>query len=1171
MPNWTSEQLDAITDRGHSLIVCAAAGSGKTAVLVERIVQLICEGCPVDRMLVVTFTNAAASEMRQRIGDALSRAAADNPALAEQLMALPRASISTLHRFCGNLLREHFHALGVDPAFRIADEQECGVLARQAMEDALYACYETADPDFIACDACYTQEEMTEIAGRIYAYMMTRPDPWAWLDRAAENLSAPAEALGESAAVQMLLQSARDQLALLRDEALETLALCRGEGGPMHYDAAIAEDVSLADSLCGAAMRGYSALAHELAHVSFAALGRKKKTDVFDEDIAEAVKARREALKKNIKILTEQFALPLDDAARDLLMTQAPLRGFAVLLRTYDALYSAARRQRNVMNFNDLEHLALRALGSEDVRRALCDQYRFVFVDEYQDSSAIQEAILGSFTREDGQFCVGDVKQSIYRFRQAEPALFLDKAARYDREDMPLARRIDLQRNFRSRANVLAGVNSVFEMIMRADVTEIGYDARERLIPGLPVREDDPPLELHILYRAGDEEAPDEPEESEDAPQDDSEANERELAAIEREALIACGRIRELVGTPFYDAKLGAERPLAYRDMAVLMRVSRGCAPLAADILQQEGIPAFCDAGEGYFDMPEIRAVMALLAAIDNGAKDVPLLAALRGPAGGLTDAQLADIRIHTPDAKVPFYEAVRRYMEEMDDETAVLLRAFTERLARWRLCARHQGVDALIGRIYSETGFVAQAGALPGGASRQANLHLLISRARSYMQAQGGSLTGFLRYAQKLQAGGDTMSASAIGESEDVVRIMTTHKSKGLEFPVVFVLGMGRKMNTQTTRARVLMDGELGVGLPCVDTVLNSERDTLLRRAMRISAAQQQLAEEVRILYVAMTRARERLILIGEAGAEEPPARWQHAGSAADVRAIRTELDMVAPVLMHHGACLTIPEEEITAGDSRWRVYAHTASASASAPKRDDGAVARLLAELAAHDPGEARERLSFTPGSGAQAVRKTTVSAVLRDEKRAADDEIHQRDVEVMRLPRFMTEKTMTGAQIGTAFHRAMCMIDLAALRGAASIEAAVKSEMERMLALGILTRAEYDALPAHMLVRFFASPVGVRLLHSETVQREWAFTYRRETADGQVQLVQGVIDCCFMENGQWVLVDYKTDRDAKGAIERHRGQLALYADALHTITGVPVCGRVLYLVRTGIGYSI
>ena len=1171
MPNWTREQLDAITDRGHSLIVCAAAGSGKTAVLVERIVQLICEGCPVDNMLVVTFTNAAASEMRQRIGDALGKAAAQNPALSDQLMALPRASISTLHRFCGNLLREHFHALGIDPAFRIADEQECGVLSAQAMEDALYACYETADPDFMAADECFPQEEMAEIAGRIYAYMMTRPDPWAWLDRAADSLGVSSEELQIGSAVGLLVKSAIEQLTRLREDALSTLALCRGEGGPMHYEAAAAEDVSLVDGLCDAAARGYMSLSHKLAHAAFSTLGRKKKGDVFDEDVAETVKRRRETLKKAVKDLSSQFGFSLEDAAHDLRLTQAPLRGIAILLRTYDALYSAARRQRGVMNFNDLEHLALKALKSEDVRRALHDQYRFVFVDEYQDSSAIQEAILGAFTREDGQFCVGDVKQSIYRFRQAEPALFLDKAARYDREDMPLARRIDLQRNFRSRANVLEGVNSVFEMIMRQDVTEIGYDERERLIPGLPTREDDPPLELHILYRAGDEEAPEEPEDSEDAPQDDSEANERELAAIEREALIACQRIRELVGTPFYDAKSGTERPLTYRDMAILMRVSRGCAPLAADILQQEGIPAFCDAGEGYFDMPEIRAVMALLTAIDNGAKDTPLLAALRGPAGGLTDAQLADIRIHTPDAKIPFYEAARRYMEEMDDETARRLQAFYQRLDRWRLCARHQGVDTLIGKIYSETGFVAQAGALPGGASRQANLHLLISRARSYMQSQGGSLTGFLRYAQRLQAGGDSMSASAIGESEDVVRIMTTHKSKGLEFPVVFVLGMGRKMNTQTTRARVLMDGQLGVGLPCIDTDLNSERDTLLRRAMRIRAAREQLAEEVRILYVAMTRARERLILIGEAGSETPPERWHSAGSAADVAAIRTELDMVAPVLMHHGACLTIPEEAVTAGSSRWHVYAHTASSAASALRRDDEAVTRLLAELAAWDPGDARERLAFTPGSGVQAVRKTSVSAVLRDEKRAADDEIHQRDVEVMRLPRFMSEKTMTGAQIGTAFHRAMCMIDLNALRSAASLEAAIQSELKRMLALGILTEAEYNAVPARMLVSFFASPVGVRLLHSDCVKREWAFTYRRVTQDGQVQLVQGVIDCCLMENGKWVLLDYKTDRDAQGAIERHRGQLDIYADALCTITGIPVSGRVLYLVRMGVGYSI
>lgn len=438
MPNWTQEQQRAIEDRGHSLIVSAAAGSGKTAVLVERIVRLVREGCPIDSMLVVTFTNAAAGEMRLRIGEALRAAAQQEPELAGQVIALSRASISTLHRFCGNLLREHFHALGLDPAFRIADEQECGVLARQAMEDALYACYEAGGDDFMAADACYEQEELAGLAARIYKFMMTRPDPWAWLERAAAACDTDAEALAGGEAVALMLRDAGEQLAALRADADATLALCRGEGGPAHYAAAAQEDAVLLSDLSQAAQRGYAALADALSQAAFAALGRKKKGDVFDEDIAERVKARRESLKKAVKALAAQFSLSLEDAAGDLRMTQAPLRGLTVLIRTYDALYGAAKRQRGVLDFSDLEHLALRALSIPEVQRALRAQYRYVFVDEYQDSSAIQEAILGSFAREDGWFCVGDVKQSIYRFRQAEPSLFLDKAARIIRSNTAL-------------------------------------------------------------------------------------------------------------------------------------------------------------------------------------------------------------------------------------------------------------------------------------------------------------------------------------------------------------------------------------------------------------------------------------------------------------------------------------------------------------------------------------------------------------------------------------------------------------------------------------------------------------------------------------------------------------------------------------------------------------
>ncbi|MBP3655676.1 MAG: helicase-exonuclease AddAB subunit AddA [Clostridia bacterium] len=1172
MPKWTEQQQDAIRDRGHSLIVCAAAGSGKTAVLVERIVQLVREGCPVDRLLVVTFTNAAAGEMRLRIGEALSRAALEEPEMGVQAMALSRASISTLHRFCGSLLRENFQALGIDPAFRIGDEQECGVLSAQAMEDALYACYDAASEDFLAADACYEQEELADLARSIYRFMMTRPDPEAWLRAAVEACGAGEDGLAGSAALALLMEDACSALRRLRREAEATLALCTGEGGPAYYADACAQDIAMIDDMTDAAARGYDALRTAVTGVKYASLGRKKKSDVCDEEIAEAVKARRDAMKKTVKELEKRFAPTLAEAAADLAMTRAPLSGLCELVKTYALLYAAAKRRRGVMDFDDLEHNALRALKHEEVRRALAERYRYVFVDEYQDSSAIQEAILGQFAPENGQFLVGDVKQSIYRFRQAEPSLFLSKAELYDQPETAYARRIDLQRNFRSRANVLAGVNAVFGRIMRRDATEIEYDEREMLIPGLPVREDDPPVELHILY-SPEVEAQDGEEQTE------GEEEARDLAQIEREALVAAQRIHALVGTTFYDAKSGAERELTYRDVAVLMRVAKGCAPLAADVLGAEGIPVFCDAGEGYFDIPEIRSMMALLGAIDNGAQDETLIAALTGPALGLCEEELACIRMALPDTKRPYHEAVRLYREEKDDALARKLRGFEARLQEWRLCARHQGVDRLIERIYAQTGFPAQAGALPGGAARQANLHLLTSRARAFMRSQGGSLHAFLRYAERLKAGGDSMSASAIGESENVVRVMTTHKSKGLEFPLVIVLGMGRKLGGKSSRARVLMHAQLGVGLPCIDTELMSERDTLLRRAIRLRTEREQLAEEVRILYVAMTRARERLILIGDAGRDAPPEKWFAPEGTDALLQMQTGLDMVAPVLAASGACLTIREEAVTAADSSWHVFAHRQTGAAGSGGRTQEAALRLISALEAQSPdGPTAEMMTFTPGTGEAGLRKTSVSAVVRDEKRAAQEAADAESpvhtaAQIRRLPRFMEAQQMTGAQIGTAFHRMMCMTDLDALRAAGRIEDELSAQRGMMLAEGVVTKAEADAVPLRMLTDLFASPLGVRMLAAKTLHREWAFTFRRHAPDGSMQLLQGVVDCCFIERDRWVLVDYKTDSaaDIPGSIGRHRPQLAIYAEALEALTGIPVAERMIYFVRAGVSCAV
>ena len=446
-------------------------------------------------------------------------------------------------------------------------------------------------------------------------------------------------------------------------------------------------------------------------------------------------------------------------------------------------------------------------------------------------------------------------------------------------------------------------------------------------------------------------------------------------------------------------------------------------------------------------------------------------------------------------------------------------------------------------------------------------------------MQTQGGSLHAFLRYAARLRAGGDSMSASAIGESEDVVRIMTTHKSKGLEFPVVIVLGMGRKMSTRSQSAPLLLHAELGAGLACVDTQLHSERDTLLRRAIRVRLSREQLAEEIRILYVAMTRARERLILIGDTGCAQVPALWKRGNEASSLRAMRTGLDMVCPALVQAGASCMLREEEVVAGESRWRVFAHVGGAATEKEPRSDEAVMRMLAKLegTAATDAELIRLLDFTPQDARRAVRKTSVSAVIRDEKREAQaeegDPLAPRATELMRLPRFMQEAQLTGAQIGTAFHRMMRMLDLNALRASRDIAGELAAQRERMLEGSVVTQAEGAAVPARMLVDFFASPLGVRLLASGRVEREWAFTFRRSARDGQVQLVQGVIDCCFEEDGQWVLVDYKTDspRDVQAVLHKHRPQLNVYADALLRITGMEVKERILYLVRAGAGYVV
>ena len=1172
MPEWTKQQTEAICDRGHSLIVCAAAGSGKTAVLTERIARLVAEGTAITDMLVVTFTKAAAAEMRSRIQDALRKAAegaggTQRAWLAEQSLSVGRAQISTLHSFCAQLLREHFETLELDPSFRIADEQENDVLREQAMNDALYGCYDAGSEAFLEADLWYGEDKLRQMAEQLWRAAHAQPSPEAFYARARAAVSGDDEALLSGPAAALVLERTRETLRRLAREARELEELCEG-ALPKSYRTACEGDGKMLSSLSEAA--GSFRSLHEALQgwQSGGALmwASPRASGKYDVELKNLVRSRREALKKETEAAVAPFFTAPEDLAEDMRRTALPLIGLIELAETYGQLFSAAKRRRSVLDYDDLEREALRALQAESsgVREALAQRYRYIFVDEYQDSSEVQEAILSAFAnlgRQDALFQVGDVKQSIYRFRQASPALFRAKAETYAAQGQSWARRIDLTANFRSRGNVLAGVNAVFERIMRADVTEIEYDVRERLVCGLGEREDDPPLEMHVLPAlkpVGEAQR----DEEEDSPQ-------QEALAEEREALTAAARLRDLLGTPIYDAKQGKMRETRWRDMAVLLRSARGKAARIAEIFAAKGIPVFCDVGQEYYEIPEIRQVIAVLQAVDNGARDTALLAALRSPAFGFTDSDLAEIRI-AAGRKVSFHEAAHMAAEG-EGALAERLRAAYEKLAFWRLCARHQGVDRLVGRILSETQLTLRAAAMPDGAGRLANLHLLEAKARRFAETQGGSLHAFLRHVEQMRSRGDSDSARPIGEHEDVVRIMTVHKSKGLEFPVVLLMGMGQAQTGKDKRSILLTDGELGAALRCMDMELHTQRETLLGRAIALRKDDEALAEEIRVLYVAMTRAMNRLILMGRLRGDIP-AWWQQEGSREDVRRIRTELDMVCPMLCGCGAEFLLPEQEVQARGSRWKVFVHRESEAAVAGTEESPAEA--LERMQTAVPGEEiRRLLAFRP-EVKESVRKTSVTAVIRDEKFRQEDkeDAPAQVIELLKRPRFLMEKKLSGAEIGTAFHRQACACDLDALRGAQDRAAEAARQAEEMRSQGVVTPQEAEAAPPRMLSALYASPLGGRILNSPRVEREWAFTWRRKTPEGE-QLLQGVIDCCFIEDGRWVLVDYKTDaaRDVQAVLDRHRPQLALYQEALEELTGIPVAERLLWLVRAQAAYRV
>jgi ATP-dependent helicase/nuclease subunit A len=1363
--SWTPEQLEAITQRDCNLLVAAAAGAGKTAVLVERIIRKITDAekpVDIDRLLVVTFTNAAATEMRERIGSALAAALEADPSsanLQKQMALLDRASIMTLHSFCLEVVRGRFHALDLDPAFRIADDTECTLMKLDLLEQLFEEKYEKeeAESEFFRLVESYggkrDDSALREIVLSLHRFTRSHPWPGQWLAAQAEAYAPVASAcLSSTPWARVLLKGAAAELQGLSALLAKASAAAGRARGLEPYGGVLAGDMQMIDhllQLCQAAlsvdsaaqtasgteaaapaasgtaseaastaapMASQSAMPSTAAstllfasaaipdwdaiHDAFAAceparLPRCGKD--ADANAQEEVKAIRNQVKEKLKKLCESgFHLSSAQLLEDFERLYPLFKYLSEMVCEFDDRYAQKKKSKSLVDFNDLEHFCLKVLLEDGQPSAaaveLRNRYEEILVDEYQDSNLIQELILGTVSgNQDGRFnifMVGDVKQSIYRFRQAKPELFLSKYAAYPRESGHNSRVIQLYKNFRSRPGVINGVNFIFSQVMSSLVGELDYTQEEALNPGAIFEEAGDgcttggTIELHLIDVASSAVIPgaaspngpgvkdSEPEATESRTSEDADGSEEEpLDTIQAEARITGKRIRELIhatsGLSVFDKKLGAYRKAQYRDIVILMRATRNWADIFVDELAAMGIPAYADAGLGYFRTVEVETMLSLLQIIDNPLQDIPLLAVLRSPIGNFSADELADIRL--TDRSVSFFEAMKLFAGEPsasapDSATADQTETgqpetspcaddfppeatdsadfaesgeaeerarrktagFLQKLYRWRDISQFTPTDELVWLLLTETGYYSYAGILPGGAERQANLRMLFERARQYEETSYKGLFHFIHFITRLKSGGGDMgSARILGENDNVVRIMSIHKSKGLEFPIVIVSGCGKKFNMRDLNAPILLHQELGYGPDAVDLERRTVMPSMPKFAIRQKLRLETLSEEMRILYVAFTRAREKLIMTGcVRDVSKTCAAWCSIADTKDLRLPTynmqqavTYLDWIGPALARHVSAEPLRRAAAPHGslelfqeeDSCWevRLWGMGAAMVEKPAPEATGNMGKWLEAAAAPEAaaGYSAEELirrlewqyPFKPLTGMPA--KLSVTELKRRFAEQAETEASVPFIQPMTArPAFMEpEKGLDAARKGSVTHFFMQHLDLKRL--AAIEESAgndlddsarnrvyaeeIKAQLTSMTAREQLTAAEAEVVDIRAMGAFFETALGKRILMAESVRRETAFNIEipcieiyKELPSGtygsETMLLQGVIDCWFEAEDGIVLLDYKTDYVPPGGAglirERYRIQLDYYTRALEKITGKKVAEKYLYLFHTG-----
>ena len=1186
---WTEDQKKVIDIRNRNLLVSAAAGSGKTAVLVERIVSLITDKdhpVDVDRLLITTFTKAAAGEMKERIGKALSerlKEDPDNEWLQRQESLVHRAQITTIHGFCLYVIRNYFHTIDLAPNFRIADEGEMKLLKQDIAHQIVEEYHRQKDPAFIRFADSYGNGNrgngLEDMILKLYEYAIASPQPERWLQSCADAYDMPEDgSWSDFAGHEELLAELHTAAGDLLAEIQKARKLSQLPDGPQAYGEALAQDEQLLRDLAESDSVG--CFQNRLEDVSYARLPsrRSKAMAGVDDALIDQIMGIRTAMKDGLKDLQKQyFDIPAEEQFAQLRATAELVRTYVQVTLSFMERLTAEKRRKNILDFADQEHLALQILTREvdgklepsETADLFADYFEEIMVDEYQDSNLVQEAILNSISKSrkgrDNRFVVGDVKQSIYRFRQAEPGLFLEKYDRYGAEDDGV--RVDLHQNFRSRKEVLDLVNVIFERIMRKEVGGIEYDEEAALKAGAayPETETTKP-ELLLLTKEEWEKL--EPE--------------CRWTKVEAEAHLIASRIRKLVeeGQVTEDGKL---RPVRYGDIVILLRTMSGWSETFVRVLQEEGIPASAQSREGYFQTVEVETLLAYLRILDNPTQEIPLAASMHGLLGGFTSTELAQIR--AGEDCPGFYDACRAYAENGEQEALrQKLQNFFAQMEDYRQRAAYTSVHDLLWEILTETGYLDQIRALPAGEQRLANVEMLLAKARDYEKISYHGLFHFVRYIERMKKYQmDFGEAAMTGKNGEAVQIMSTHHSKGLEFPVVFAAGLGKTFNKQDAREKVVCHNRWGLGLDYVDLDQRMRRATLVKRLIRRQNQQDSLGEELRILYVALTRAKEKLILTGMVPEKVLSEEADERLTFSQITGADSYLRWIVPALSG-GICGKQSLIDVQTVSLENVIREQLQQTMARELTRAELEQSLLYGKKDEELYNQINERLSWSyPWNRRETARQkysvTELKKLRMQEESDAVEELYPETDVVPLIPQFIQKtEEKTGAARGTVYHTVMEWIDpahLIELKGAKIAD--MKAELQTLSDNGKLSEEDLRAVNPRDFLKLAKTNLAERMAQASArgeLFREQPFVIGlpADQVDGsdpeETVLIQGIIDAFFYENDEIVLLDYKTDhvQRASELRERYHAQLEYYEQALTMMTGKKVKERLIYSFALG-----